>query len=516
MFGSVYPRVKQSLAKAALNDTPPALIIDNAGSIQAANLMAFWLWDKLPAAAPLDPGALLGKSIYDVVAGEIERIPLSHNIEAYSKRLAVMRRLSAEPGADPALYSSFIDAIQRDPNRAYLYEHCSPHPDHEEEYPLTIAPPGRSGQDMLLNFQVSIFRLIHDQGFLLTYNLLPSSFLAIEEQYSRLHEIFGEKVYALKRREMPRSIPEPASSPTYVRSYYPMLVQDALWYNVRENRAQQLLIGQSAVGIHFFEMFFSPVLREWMGPLHETSSPRAIKYFDDFTRPFTREDHDLHKEYERMMQRLLRVPGFRDALDLARRASLTLHFPEHPTAPFYACRVFLPWRFMPGFTLQFRNIARYLYDESFAQEDQRHYQIILVPENYETDVALILLHLIPSTARAGSDEQAALDQFRWGLAAIMTIQEGLNSKDEGGYTWEPESAFARIHNDLSALFPASSDETAGALTGLMRETIAAIDKAGAIRGQTLLMLLHSAIAAQPGLEMLAKFLENEPEMDAPS
>lgn len=41
------PRIKRSLGQAALREPYPSWLLDAYGVVQSANLMAFWLWDKL-------------------------------------------------------------------------------------------------------------------------------------------------------------------------------------------------------------------------------------------------------------------------------------------------------------------------------------------------------------------------------------------------------------------------------------------------------------------------------------
>ncbi len=515
MFGSEYPRVKRSLALAALKDAPPALMLDNRCVVQSANLMAFWLWDKLPAEGPLDPTVFLDTSVFDAVATSVDRIPLDKNIEGYAKTSAIVRRLNDAPGADTALYGPFIAAMRAEPNRAYLFEHSTLYPDREGEYILTIASSDQAEPATLLDFDVTVYRLERDGGFLVTYALKPTTFLSVEAHYARLIEQFGASIYSLPD-DMQQLIPAPTDQPDFMRSYYPMLIQEPLWNIVDENKANRLLLGQSVVGAHFFEMFFSPELRAAMGPAHETSAPRAAKYFDTFTCNFTREDHELHEEYERIIQRLLRIPGFRDVRALYHRFPLVLHMPDHPGDPFYACRVLMPCPFAQGITLQFRNIVRFVYNEPFAQEDRRHYQIILVPENYETDVALILLHLMPHDQLPGGAEDAVFKQFLWGLATVTTIQEGLTGQNESGVLWEPETAFARVCGALADEFPRATGVAIGIVIARIRSVIDAIHDADLVDKKTLLLLLHSATSTRPGLDRLTRFLTGEQVMSAQS
>src|SRR5260370_24815657 len=78
------------------------------------------------------------------------------------------------------------------------------------------------------------------------------------------------------------------------RTYYPTIIHDQLWYITGENKAQRLLVGVSVVGMHFLELFFAPQIRQWLGPLQETSAPRTIRYFDRFTVTYLRDEHALH------------------------------------------------------------------------------------------------------------------------------------------------------------------------------------------------------------------------------
>ena len=112
----------------------------------------------------------------------------------------------------------------------------------------------------------------------------------IEEQYGLLIEEYGDNAYvqlddpsqdAIERNQIPFNFG------THFHAYYPSLIQDPLWYIMGENKAHQLLIGSSVVGAHFFDLFFAPQLHEWMGPIQETTAPRAIKYFTEFTSSFS-------------------------------------------------------------------------------------------------------------------------------------------------------------------------------------------------------------------------------------
>src|SRR5947209_11492604 len=73
MFDFDLPKIRHSLGQAALQDPYPAWFVDTRGVIYAANLMAFWLWDTLRPGEPMRPDALLGNSIFNVLADNIGR-----------------------------------------------------------------------------------------------------------------------------------------------------------------------------------------------------------------------------------------------------------------------------------------------------------------------------------------------------------------------------------------------------------------------------------------------------------
>src|SRR5207249_2713248 len=125
MFDADYPKVRQSLSQAALQDPYPALLVDSQGVIYAANLMAFWLWDALQPGEPVKPDSLLGNSVFDMLTSNFERIPTEQNVEFYTKRAALVKRLYAR--SKLPLYISFITAMKADPRLAQIYEHAGKH-----------------------------------------------------------------------------------------------------------------------------------------------------------------------------------------------------------------------------------------------------------------------------------------------------------------------------------------------------------------------------------------------------
>lgn len=515
MFEPDYPKVKQSLGRAALRDPYPAHILDPRGIIQAANLMAFWLWDAIGYEEAIRPDSLLGSSSFNVLTENLRRIPVEQNIELYMKTAGIVKRLDARLELGAPLYAPFIVAMNADTKLAGIYEAAPLHPAREWEYCLNIAPPDSRSAGELLEFQVTVFRLEDEVGFLVTYTPTRTTLPVVEEAYNRLAGMYGDKVYILPddtERDSATSKQATADLELFFRSYHPKLRQDALWYLIAENKAQHLLLGESVVGKHFFELFFAPQLHEWLGPVQETSAPRAVKYFDTFTAGFLREDHELHGDYLQLMQQLLQIPGFREVLEIARRLSIRLNLPDRPEIPFYTCRVFLPWPLSQQIILHFRSLARYIDTGLLVQSDRRHYEIILVPENSETEVALILLHLRSTAPTPGEGESTPAEPFLWALAIMETMKEGLKMKEGENTQWEPEIAFVHVSEEVYARFDKRGEDRHDEVIDELRVSIEALDRKGRIDKGTLLTMLKSLTMTNPYMDELTNFFVRELEI----
>lgn len=528
LFDFDYPKVRQSLSKAALRDPYPAWLLDPDGVFKAANLMAFWLWGMLKE--PFTPEALLGTSGFDMLADMFERIPVAQNVELYTKKAAVVKRLAAK--GDESLYTRFIAAMHEDPQCAAIYDQAPTTIEREWEYPLRMTPPEEDGVATMLEFQVTNYRLVGGTGFLVICTPRASTLPLIEAQYKSLMSINHEDNYVcFSTDDNEQGVRMRLSSrfTSAFREYYPTIIQDSLWYIVHENKAHQLLVGDSVVGIHFFELFFAPQLKEWMGPIQETSAPRAVKYFDAFTTQFLREDAEFHDEYQQLMRRLLQSPDFGKVLEIARRMPIRIVVPEHHEAIFYTCRVILPWPYAPKVALQFRSMVQFIIPGKLGLSDGRNYRVTLVPENYETELALISLHLIATATKleitpkkptnSATDQMMdsttdqmmnmELKQFLWLLAIMLTAQEGLALQEEDLTPWEPEEAFADIYEDLEARFSPAAENALATVKTELQAIMTELDRVGKVNKAMLLTLLHSITSTKPYLEQLTAFLSQE-------
>ena len=526
-----YPRVKQSLGVAALRDAYPTLFLNPQGDIRGVNPLALWLWGALKEDEPFHPERFLGINAFTMAATQFHRIPAEQNREFYIKRSAIVKRQDALSQA--TTYAPFIAAMHADPARAELYETASNYPEQEWEYPLTIVHPEQP--EIVLEFQADVYRLEENGGFLLVYYPVRAALPVIEEINSKLVDRLG-KVISLQVEEQGQEEPDKTLRDTgyhvFYREYYPRLMHDALWYICGENKAHLLMMGMSVSDLHFFEMFLTPLVRYFLGAIQESTAPRALKYFDMFTKPYMREGHDLHEQYVRTMQRLTQLDGFSAVLELARRWNIhlnpfaQLNLLAQSDEPFYTCRVILPWRFEPDVHLQFKSMVRFLFEEGMLpQSDRRKYEITLIPENYETDVAMLLLPLLVSPPPevegtiapgvqidplSGRDLSRPYTLFLWLLALLKVVDDAMGTIEENT-AWEPEGTFTRIYSDLKdrpGMTRQGQTEEMMLKTDF-RVTLALLGRKGKVSKFSVLTLLHTFMLTQPRLKPLSDFLAQE-------
>jgi hypothetical protein len=422
------PRIRLSLGQAALREPYPCWHLDPYGVVRSANLMAFWLWGELQHGQTIQPDLLIGKNIFDIHATNIDRIPFYHNVEFYTKQSALAKRATANQVASPSL--AFDTAMKADTHYIKLYDDTLSDLERVWEYPLVITAPESEER---LELRVTHYLLQGEAGLLAQVCPTDATLRTFEELYRELMNHYGQEAYVVSGEQEEPSVSNSflANLPDIFRVYYPTLVLDPLWYLAEENKASQKLFGGSALGMHFLELFFDPQIRPWLGPLQETSAPRALRYFEAFTAPLQQENHELHADYRQVLQRLSHLPEFHRLVELSWKSTMHLTLPEDKETPFYTYRMFLPWPLAPEVTLHFRTFVRYLHKGLLLGSDQQYYQITLVPENYETKVALLLLYL-----SSGPQEQmhTVFRQRLWGLTLLKTLREGLDRLGGEEYT----------------------------------------------------------------------------------
>ncbi len=142
--------------------------------------------------------------------------------------------------------------------------------------------------------------------------------------------------------------------------------------------------------------------------------------------------------------------------------------------------------------------------------DIRDYQVTLVPENYETEVALILLHLQSVTQHYYEDNPGwtSFMQFLWLLIVMRTVTEGLARVDEDT-TWEPEPGFDQIRDKLAIEYDDHAGDKTDSIIDEFREINEALVKRGVVDKESLLILLYSLTSTMSYMDQITGFLAME-------
>ncbi len=222
-----------------------------------------------------------------------------------------------------------------------------------------------------------------------------------------------------------------------------------------------------------------------------------------------REDHELHNEFARVMKKLLQMPDFCKLLELSRKLPMRIIIPEDDETTFYTCRVILPWPFSSDVTMQFKSMVRFIQQGLLGLSDGRNYRVVLVPENYETDVALLLLYLFSTASILDEASATALKQYLWLLTIMQTVREGITCDENEGIQWDPEVAFATFSDQLAEQYNAATEEATAVIIAAFRAIVAELDSKGMVSRNLLLTMLQSLTATLPSTGQLAAFLAQE-------
>ena len=145
--------------------------------------------------------------------------------------------------------------------------------------------------------------------------------------------------------------------------------------------------------------------------------------------------------------------------------------------------------------------------------DIRDYQVILVPENYETEVALILLHLQSASQKYYADRpdlMTSFSQYLWLLIAIRTVNEGLARVDED-MTWEPEPAFDRIRDKLAIKYSEQATDEVSEIVAEFRDIVESLDRKEIVDKEKVLAMLYNLTSKMNVMDQLSEFLLAEIE-----
>ncbi len=455
-----------SLAQLAqhLHAPLPALLLTPRGDVVAANLLAGWLW------AADRPDTLLGSSVFHLIAGQLDRIPLPHNEPFYRVKSATIARCQAM--LRPADLASWETAMRADPDRAAILAEGGRLNDilwetvREWWYPLAIRSPEAGAAD-LLQFSVTIERLAATHYLLAVYHPAAGTRPILDRVYGDLLTHQSAAAYVVYRY------------PTY----FPQIQHDAWWTIVRENAAHRRIHPQRAVGRHLLSLFFAPAFAAQIANSTEAAA-LAWSYFAIVTQPLRAQDGAQEQHYQQILRRLVRYPAFRTL-----RAAGTVaqqrawHFPINRNFPFATCAHTIHlWR-VPAFPLHLDAVVQAAWTPPTSEQATDYptdYTETLVPADPATQAGLILAALLdsPAVRHAGGRYPAAA--VATALALVRTLVEG--TTPGGSYLgWEPEAAFARWYADIRAGMAAHPTAAAAAVLQQFHRELPALFRQAGVR-----------------------------------
>ena len=98
-------------------------------------------------------------------------------------------------------------------------------------------------------------------------------------------------------------------------------------------------------------------------------------------------------------------------------------------------------------------------------------------------------------------------QFTWLLNVMRTVKEGLTRGDEeGDTTWEPESAFGRIRDELAIEYGEHARDESGRIIAEFGEIIETLDNKEIVDKEILLAMLYSLTSTMSFMNQLSEFL----------
>lgn len=453
---TVYPPTTREQAETRLKGDRgywPVWILDEKGTVLAANLLILWVWEGL-LGDKLDAAHFLNFNVFDIYSRpeNIKRIAMPQKVSDFLyTKILVFKKL--EELLPPQTVSNFKEVILNHPVLRLIYLHADNELGEEWSYTLKILQPHTNllseHREEYLEFEGSVERIIENddlKGYVVTYQPLKGTIKFIEQEFHRLIEHFGKEAYV--QYQGTHAMDELPKYP----SFYPFLTHDVLFYITGENNTHHLMVGEDIVGKHFLELFVSGQVREMMGEsLADTTALNAMQAFFILTAPYQKEQHPIHVRYEQVREYLSSSPKFENFFDIFWNRFTPSDFSRIPQDGEVQCEPLLTCRFCPDFRLSFLSISY------FPTNQRPDYIIMLEPTNTETKIALILLHLDEAASAPEYIGMTEPDQLRWFLAVLKTVSEGI-TKGLTDTQWEPESAFQRIQTEFTVQFGSSTQQ----------------------------------------------------------
>lgn len=470
---TAYPDTTPEKAEMLLNGERgywPVWELDLQGNIQAANLLAFWLWGALGESEDtLDADALLGWNVYDIYIREANfcriAMPGRKTDFWYTNLMEFKKLVDVLPGTT---VSAVKERIFDNAILSLVYEYGGLDLDEEWSYTLRIQPFSSiltSDYGLVyLEFEVRVEQIKQENqpiGFVVVFQPLRQTIKIIEEAYRRLREQFVRDNFVQYSRGLDMEMVDPYPP------FFPQIVHDLLWEITESNKAHRLLLGSSFEGMHFFDMLLSPQMQDLAGPTGNDSTYSALGYFLSLTASYQDETHDLHKQYDQVTRHLYSNPAFVKAVTQYWQDFNYTNIVVDPHDGEVIFKLCLRCRYTNTFQMYFDSIPR------FPRRNQPDYRVIYVPSEdtrQETKAALVLMFVEDGFTRLEDIGSTPIRQLMWGLAVVRTVKEGI-VKDKGAVKWDPDMAFKYIRQALDEEYEHVTQPTVEDLTLQVRMTV---------------------------------------------
>lgn len=193
IWGQLVP-LTASEAEQMLQSHIPAWKLRMDGVVLAANPTALWLWGALAPHGTRTQSAVIGQSVFTIIARNLNRIPVRQNRTFFAAKFRIEHFTL---GDDPA--SPLAEARKRDAELQRLYEHT----DRANladvwDFVLKIRDPEDSGGEHFLTFRASVRPIASETG-------QPLGFLARYQPYGDASVVL-DRVYEVLGRQLDKQV----------------------------------------------------------------------------------------------------------------------------------------------------------------------------------------------------------------------------------------------------------------------------------------------------------------------
>jgi len=191
----LYPTENSQMEAQTLGANHPVWFLSTDAVVEKANLLAFWLWGAIdPVTRRLSEDKILGQHVFSIILSNLNRIPLNQNGQFSKKKMSVLKK------TDPEGTSDFVRYVLERSDLRSIYHAVDREPAKEWFYPLRILHPAPTSGAAVLNFDVSVYRVVDEHqeqvGLLVAYRSADSDTRrSLDEQAELLRKRYGPGAY---------------------------------------------------------------------------------------------------------------------------------------------------------------------------------------------------------------------------------------------------------------------------------------------------------------------------------